>query len=106
MVSPDVPMVPTAGVFPTLLGPQRTADRGPKRAHPWLCAPIKQHACWELARRRSKWLWSLRLKGVVMPVLHDTRPPKTPPVRDGPISGGAKRAGRFGRHFLETCAVM
>ena len=41
-----------------------------------------------------------------MPVLHDTRSPETAPVRDGRIQGGAKRAGRFGRHFLEMCAVM
>ena len=41
-----------------------------------------------------------------MRVLHDTRSPETAPVRDGRISGGAKRAGRFGRHFLEMCAVM
>jgi hypothetical protein len=41
-----------------------------------------------------------------MRVLHDTRSPETAPVHEGPISGGAQRAGRFGRHFLEMCAVM
>lgn len=41
-----------------------------------------------------------------MRVLENQRPPETAPVRDGPIAGVAKPAGRFGLHVLEMCVVM
>lgn len=41
-----------------------------------------------------------------MRVLENTRPPETAPVRDGPIAGVARPAGRFGLHALEMCVVM
>lgn len=41
-----------------------------------------------------------------MRALHKTRSPDEIPARPGPIASEAERAGRFGLHFLEMCAVM